>query len=214
METLPVEFYKQNAVALAQDLLGHYLLSASCRGVTGGLIVETEAYGGVADRACHAFAFHRSDRTQAMYGPAGTAYVYQIYGLHYCLNVVALRCGSPQAVLIRGLYPLLGIELMAERRRKQAFEGGGPNSILADGPGKLCQALNIELDLNGKSFAERPVQIVKNPDIGRFREYMVSFPRVGLGQVEEFRHLPWRFSLECDRDLQELFGCSTKINCI
>ncbi len=187
---LPRSFYARDALSVAQDLLGHRLLSFCGPGVTGGTIVETEAYCGILDRGCHAFNYRRTERTGPMYGPPGTAYVYMIYGLHHCLNAVCLREGDPHAVLIRAVLPEVGVALMARRRgRGVATEG---SRQLSDGPGKLCEALGVDRSLNGASLAGGPVIIAG----GRRRGRIDALPRVGLGSVGEFGRVPWRFTLE------------------
>src|SRR3954471_12569318 len=130
---MDLERFEQPAIELAQNLLGCVLR----HGAAAGMIVETEAYLGLEDLAAHA-SKGKTERTKVLFGPAGHAYVYFIYGMHECLNVVADREGSPGCVLIRALEPLSGLELMYERRKWQ-----GPSTGLANGPGKLTQALAI-----------------------------------------------------------------------
>ncbi len=187
---LPRGFYHRDAISVARDLLGHGLLSFCGGGVTGGTIVETEAYCGVLDRASHAFHYRRTERTEPMYGQPGNVYVYRIYGLHDCLNVACLREGEPHAVLIRAVIPEVGDQRMARRRSRGAESA--PTLSLSDGPGKLCQALGIDRGLNGASFACGPVIAVGPKLCGEIR----AVPRVGLGNVGEFALMPWRFTLE------------------
>ena len=127
-------FFARDALTVAPVLLGKTLL----HGETGGVIVETEAYIGPGDRACHAFGGKRTKRTEPLFGEAGHAYVYLIYGLYCCLNVVTGLPGQPQCVLIRALRPTLGLETMALRR------GGKPEKELCRGPGNLCQEARYE----------------------------------------------------------------------
>ncbi|MFO8061014.1 MAG: DNA-3-methyladenine glycosylase [Bacillota bacterium] len=188
---LPDSFYGRDAVSVARDLVGCRLLSFCGCGVTGGTIAETEAYCGVLDRGCHAFNYRRTERTEPMYGPPGTAYVYMIYGLHHCLNVVCLREGRPHAVLIRVVIPEVGAGLMAARRGSGATGEDGRG--LSDGPGKLCQALGIDRSLNGASFVCGPVILFEG---NRGNAPLLARPRVGLGDVGEFSRIPWRFTLE------------------
>ena len=123
-------FYEQPTVQVARQLLGKYLVRKHLDGITVGRIVETEAYVGPEDKACHA-ARGRTARTEIMFGPAGHAYVYFIYGVYHCLNIVTEAVDHPSAVLIRALEPLEGIELMKVRRRAEKLHS------LASGPGKL-----------------------------------------------------------------------------
>ena len=134
-ETTPVDlqFFERPTIDVARDLLGRILL----HGETAGMIVETEAYLGLDDLAAHA-SRGKTERTKVIFGPAGRAYVYFSYGMHECLNVVADREGTPGCVLIRALEPLSGLLKMYERRRWR-----GPSIGLANGPGKLTQALAI-----------------------------------------------------------------------
>jgi len=212
VKTLSEEFYSRDAISVARDLLGHRLIHWShCGAVVGGTIVETEAYCGVGDRACHAFAFRRTDRTDPMYGPPGTAYVYRIYGLHHCLNVVTLRRGSPHAVLLRGVVPQLGLSLMAKRRQKPARKANKPNAQLTDGPGKLCQAMEVDTTHNGTSFLQGPLYIEQRAESQFLRKCTAQSRRVGLGQVGEFDSFLWRFSLN-DEVLEHLL-CQTETSC-
>lgn len=119
---------------------------------TSGVIVETEAYGGKDDAASHAATLRGpTERNRAMYGPSGRAYVYRIYGVHWCVNVVTGREGEAQAVLIRGLEPLEGLEVMARRRSNRR--------PLTAGPGRLCEALGITGDLYGHDFCDPPLEL-------------------------------------------------------
>jgi DNA-3-methyladenine glycosylase len=135
-------FYERPTVDVARDLLGHMLISVTPEGRTAGRIVETEAYLGADDPASHA-ARLRTGRVEAMWGEPGIAYVYRSYGIHAMLNVVTEPLGETGAVLIRALEPVFGIDLMRVRR------GSEDERLLCSGPGKLCQALAISLDLHG-----------------------------------------------------------------
>jgi DNA-3-methyladenine glycosylase len=132
------------AAALAPRLLGCTLVRVLSGGERlAGIIVETEAYVGVEDRASHAFGGRRTPRNESMYGDAGTCYVYFTYGMHHCVNVVCSRRDDPQAVLIRALEPVEGVDLIRRRR------GGKPPASCCDGPGKLCEAMAIDRSLDG-----------------------------------------------------------------
>jgi len=187
---LPPSFYARRAVTVARDLLGCLLISRVEGELTGGIIVETEAYAGATDGASHAFRYHRSPRVESMYGDPGTAYVYLIYGIHNCLNAVCLRRGEPHAVLIRAILPGVGIPVM--RRRRGAAKGRGESFRgLADGPGKLCRALGIDRSLDGAPLTDprgtlRVLRGIGLPGYKRRR-------RVGIESRGGFAALPWRF---------------------
>lgn len=138
MRVLPRRFYDRDTELVARDLIGR-VLECTRDGVTcRGVITETEAYLGEHDPACHAAAGHTA-RTAALYGPPGTAYVYFIYGMYWCVNAVTRAKGLPSAVLIRAVHPVGGLEAMRRRRPRARSDGE-----LADGPGKLCVAFGID----------------------------------------------------------------------
>src|SRR5689334_8216577 len=139
---LPRSFYAQPTLQVARQLLGKYLVREHPDGKTAGKIVETEAYAGPHDLACHA-AKGRTARTEVMFGPPGHAYVYFIYGVYYCLNIVTEETGHASAVLIRAVEPVEGVELIQRRRKTSELRK------LASGPGKLCLAMSIDKALNG-----------------------------------------------------------------
>ncbi len=181
----------RGALAVARDLLGTMLVSRVEGRCTAGIILETEAYCGALDGACHAFRYHRSERNASMYTKPGTAYVYLIYGIHHCLNVSCLTREEPHAVLIRGLYPVIGTDTMISRRGLARTADGRLPSNLVDGPGKLCQALGIDRSLDGSSLTDpsAPVFLAEGPGIVAWE----STARIGLGGRGAFASLPWRF---------------------
>jgi DNA-3-methyladenine glycosylase len=187
---LDKEFFNRDTVLVARELLGMCLVREEEDRRVSGLIIETEAYRGEEDLACHARA-GRTPRTEIMYGPPGRAYVYFVYGMHWLLNFVTEGEGFPAAVLIRGLQPLEGKDLIADRR------GGQPERVWTDGPAKICQALNITGEMNGLDlchpgsalYLERGLA-VDTPDI-------LSGPRVGLNGVPEpWKSKAWRFVVQ------------------
>ncbi|MBP1929758.1 DNA-3-methyladenine glycosylase [Methanolinea mesophila] len=148
---LPRDFYGRDTVEVAQDLLGCCLVHPEGRKTTAGIIVETEAYLS-GDPAAHSY-IGRTNRNEVLFGPVGHAYVYLIYGMHYCINVVTGEEGSGEAVLVRALEPVIGIPVMIGRR-------GTPTlSRLCSGPGKLTRAMGITRECNGVSFVNGPLQI-------------------------------------------------------
>ncbi|MBI2409314.1 MAG: DNA-3-methyladenine glycosylase [Gemmatimonadetes bacterium] len=141
LRPLPRRFYDRETELVARELIGCVLECSRGGDIVRGIITETEAYLGEHDPACHA-AVGRTRRTEGLYGPPGTAYVYFIYGMYWCVNAVTRAEGLPSAVLIRGVQPVHGIDIM--RRRRQRAGRQVPDKALADGPGKLCLALGID----------------------------------------------------------------------
>lgn len=176
------EFFKDDAVTLAQKLLGCVLWHESADGVTSGVIVETEAYS-QEDAASHSCR-GATERTKIMFGPGGYAYVYFTYGMHYCFNVVSGPAGHGQAVLIRALEPLEGIEIMRRRRSKKLKKD------LCSGPAKLVQAMGITKADYGKPLFEGELLIKKSFDLHVSPDMIVSGPRIGVSQAVD---TPWRF---------------------
>jgi DNA-3-methyladenine glycosylase len=194
-------FYARPTLLVARDLLGMRLVRLEGeRRLVGkarivGYITETEAYIGQADLGCHARAGF-TPRTRVMYGPPGCAYVYFNYGLHWMLNFVTETQGFPAAVLIRGMFPVEGIEHIARRR------GGQPRRRWTDGPAKLCQALGIAGSLNGVDTCTPQAEIYVEPGLPVPPESVTTGPRVGLNSVPEpWKSIPWRFVLKNPAEL-------------
>ncbi len=169
---LPPEFYARDTVVVAKALLGQLLVS-----VVGGRrclarIVETEAYVGPHDPACHAAAWRRTPRNEALYGPPGLAYVYFTYGMHWCVNVVTEPEGYPAAVLLRAAEPLEGLAAMRRRR------GRVPDLALAAGPARLTQALGIDRRLDGHRLVSRPLWLAAGRPVPA--RQVVTAPRIGI----------------------------------
>jgi len=180
---LPRWFYERPTVEVARQLLGKYLVRKHPDGTTVGRIIETEAYVGPEDKACHA-SRGRTARTEVMFGPAGHAYVYFVYGFHHMLNVVTEGVGVPAAVLIRAVEPVEGITLMKKRRDTEE-----PRN-LASGPGKLCEAFSIDRSLNGLDLCGPHLYA---HDAGEPAPKIVAKPRIGVDYAGRWKHKPWRF---------------------
>jgi DNA-3-methyladenine glycosylase len=177
----------------ARLLLGTYIVGAEPDGLTVGRIVEAEAYAGAEDRASHARA-GRTRRTAPMFDRPGTAYVYLVYGLHDCLNVVAHEEGAAGAVLLRALEPVAGVELMRRRRGSHA----GADARLAAGPARLCQALAVDRSFSGADLLEGSrLWLAQAVDEDRpADDEIASGPRIGVGYAgDDWAGLEWRFWL-------------------
>lgn len=185
-------------VELAKDLLGRRLVRILDDGTRlAGTIVETEAYLGVPDRAAHSFGGRRTARTEPMFGPPGTAYVYFTYGMHHCMNVVAGEAGDPVAVLIRALEPTEGVEVMATNRVGSRAKPPRPTD-LCSGPGKLCQAMGIGRAFSGADLAADPSLFVEEglgPMGGEGERRLVNTPRIGVGGAAEWADARLRWHL-------------------
>jgi DNA-3-methyladenine glycosylase len=191
MIRLDLSFYHQPTLQMARGLLGKQLVRVLNGQRLSGLIVETEAYIGEADKACHA-SRGRTPRTEVMYGPPGHAYVYFIYGMHHCFNVVTEEEGFPAAVLVRALEPLEGLEWMRRHRP------GRPDEQLTNGPGKLCAALAVDRTLNGADLCTNRVFFIEEGRTVADGEIATS-PRIGIRSDEVARSRPWRFYIKGNR---------------
>ncbi|MDQ7947858.1 MAG: DNA-3-methyladenine glycosylase [Pedobacter sp.] len=188
MPKLPFSFYQQeNVVQLAVELLGKQLFTLIDGKLTGGTIVETEAYNGVIDKASHAYNGRYTPRTSTMYEAGGISYVYLCYGIHHLFNVVTAGKNNPHAVLIRGIEPTIGVDIMLARRKMSA-----PAGRMTAGPGALAQAMGINKDLNAKDLLGDEVWIEDN-GIHFPSDQIIAAPRVGVDYAEEHALLPWRF---------------------
>jgi len=187
---LKPEFYARPDVAkVSKALLGCVLCSYIDGEFTSGIITETEAYCGRNDKACHANDNSRTNRTEVMYGPPGHSYIYLCYGIHHLFNVVTNQEGLADAVLIRAIKPLDGIEIMKGRRGIQSLKN------LANGPGKLSQALAIHTSLGGKNLYEPPVWIEK-PRFEVDSESIQASTRIGVAYAGEDALKEWRFTID------------------
>ena len=182
--TLPVAFFRRPAEIVARELLGAVIVSSIGDEPTTARIVETEAYLGYDDPASHGYLHRRNVRNQALFGPPGTWYVYLSYGMHWCANLVCQRTGLASAVLLRALEPIDGLEIMRRRRGVLA------DRELCSGPGKLCQALGITRDLDGRTMAGSDVVVHRARSTEE--STAVVTPRIGITKAIDW---PLRFTL-------------------
>lgn len=184
------KFYqREDTVEVARDLLGKLLVVPAEDGTrVSGMIVETEAYMGINDRAAHSFGGRRTRRNEVMYGEAGHVYVFFVYGMYYQFNVVTGPPDHPHAVLIRAVEPVEGIEIMRQRR------GPMPDRNLTSGPGKLCIALAIDRSLNGEDLRGSRVWLEDHRLIAA--EKIATGPRIGIDYAGDDAGKPWRFWLK------------------
>ena len=194
MSVLTADFYNRDTVTVARELLGKLLVrrlpdgqQLICR------ITETEAYVGSMDKACHAYGYKRTPRTQTMFSPPGTAYIYLIYGMYHCLNLVTEPEGEPCAVLIRGVQELENVDIIAKNRFGCKYDELTPyqRKNFLNGPGKLCKGLSLTRKQNGLSILSGDGEL-----------YLLDAPapahiqigtRIGIDYAEEAVTFPWRF---------------------
>lgn len=194
MEKLQASFYeRKDVVEIARDLIGKLLVTNFDGHLTIGRIVETEAYNGVVDKASHAYAGRRTKRTEIMFGEAGRAYIYLCYGIHHLFNVVTNSIDTPHAVLIRGIEPVEGIDIMLERMNKTVAD-----YTVGKGPGNVSKALGITTLITGQSLLSEELFIAK--DEGSDKPYRIlETTRVGVAYAAEDALLPYRFYVDGNR---------------
>lgn len=190
LKLLERAFFDRSTEDVARDLLGVWIMRATPHGLSGGPIVETEAYGGPEDQASHARA-GRTRRTTPMFGEVGHAYVYLVYGMHECLNVVAYRGREAGAVLIRAISPEVGVDLIRSRRKRPT----DPTSRLCSGPAMVCQGLGVDRTLDGHDLiVGEGLWLAEAPADGSRSKVAVG-PRVGVAYAGEWAARAWRFWL-------------------
>lgn len=182
------EFYEQDTLTVAQQLLGKVLVRKSEEGETRGIIVETEAYLGERDKAAHSYKAKKDGRVNIQYSRGGFAYVYLIYGMYCCMNVVTQVEGVAECVLIRALEPCGGIEIMNSRRKTDKLKN------LCSGPGKLCMAMAIDRSLYGADLLGEQLYIQDAPPVPK--EDIVKSKRINIDYAEEAKDFPYRFTIK------------------
>jgi len=190
MSKLPSEFYLREDVRhIAKSLLGKKLCTQFNGQFTSGVIVETEAYDGITDRASHAYGNRKTKRTKVMFAEGGTAYIYLCYGIHHLFNIVTNTKGVPHAVLIRAIEPIEGIDAMLQRRNMAKVQ-----PRLTAGPGCLSQALGIHTSNSGISLNGNSIWIDKHKSVRE--DMIIESPRIGVEYAGEDALLPWRYYLK------------------
>lgn len=192
MDKLARDFYARDTLTVARELLGNYIVRVwngeklVCR------ITETEAYIGRCDKACHAYGYRRTNRTETLFAPPGTAYIYLIYGMYNCLNFVTEAEGEPAAVLIRALEVVSGEETIKHLRypKNTGEMTAYQMKNFLNGPGKLCKGLSLDRSCNGIDLTGDILYVVHS---GEVPEQIYTGPRIGIDYAEEAVHFPWRF---------------------
>lgn len=187
-KTLPRNFYLRDANTVAPELLGKLLVHRSAAGITSGMIAEVESYVGSCDKGAHSYPNKKTERTKIQFGPGGYAYIYAIYGMHFCFNVVTNIPEKPEVVLIRALEPVDGIDLMCQRRNTNSLVD------LCNGPGKLCQAMGITKELYGCDLCGGELYLEQLQCIEK-SQIMVS-PRINIDYADECKDYLWRYFIQ------------------
>ena len=197
MKKLPRSFYDRDTVQVARDLLGQHLVRVLPDGIPLVCrITETEAYVGPIDKACHAYNYRRTPRTEMLFAQPGTAYIYLIYGMYHCLNLVTEAQGEPCAVLIRAAQPVKHADIISEMRYgcKQQAQTAYQRRNFLNGPGKLCLGLGLTLAENGLDLLGDDLFVCSAPPPSPDR--ILAGPRIGIDYAQEAVHFPWRFRIE------------------
>lgn len=203
MTRLSRKFYEGDTVETARRLLGNYLVRRLDGELLAGRITETEAYIGRCDKACHAYNYRRTERTSTLFLAPGHAYIYFIYGMHYCLNFVTEPEGEPAAVLIRAIEPVAGTDTIRRLRFGDKPLTAYRRKNFMNGPGKVCQGLALTKAQNRLDLVTGETLFVCDSpaDIGLTEpapvpEVLRSGPRIGVDYAQEAKDFPWRFWLE------------------
>lgn len=181
----PSYFQSSNVVGLAKNLIGCRLTTNINGELTAGIITETEAYAGKGDKACHSHLGRFTKRTAVMYEPGGIAYIYLCYGIHHLFNIVTNTKGHADAILIRAIEPIEGIEIMMERRQKTKVD-----KTLTSGPGNVSKALGLNKDHNAMSVCSNKIWFESGKEKPK---NIVETTRIGIDYAEEDALLPWRY---------------------
>ena len=197
---LQKSFYtRSDVVQIARELLGKYLVTNIENKITVGKIVETEAYCGAKDKACHAHLNKKTKRTKIMFEEGGVAYVYLVYGMYKLFNIVTNKYGKADAVLIRAVEPIEGIETMLERRKMEKMKDKNSNfklkRNLTAGPGIMSIAMGIDLSDYGEDLTQNQIWLEDRGEIIK-EDKIIASARVNIDYAEEDKDLPWRFRIK------------------
>ena len=195
MKKLQKGFYdRQDVIQIAKELLGKVVVTNLAGKITSGRIVETEAYVAITDKASHSFAGRRTPKNEHMYCKAGTAYIYICYGMHQMLNVVTNKKNIPDAVLIRAIEPIKGIDIMLKRAGKLVF-----NNTLSKGPGNVGKVLGISKQYSGINLLGEDIYIYVDDESNIPAELVGSSKRIGVESAGAAALLPYRFYIRGNR---------------
>ena len=202
MAILSRDFYDRDTLTVARELLGRYVVRVLDGHFLAGRITETEAYIGRCDKACHAYGYRRTERTDPLFMEPGHAYIYLIYGIHNCLNFVTEPAGEPAAVLLRAVEPVCGEDIMYHLRYGEAPTSQYKRRNLTNGPGKVCKALSLtraqnRTDLTGKLLflCDSPSDFGISATLSPETEQIIAGPRIGVDYAEEAKDFLWNYRL-------------------
>ncbi|MDF2674133.1 MAG: putative 3-methyladenine glycosylase [Clostridiales bacterium] len=196
MKKLPREFYEGDTLDMSKRLLGKYLVHKDNGTELMGRIVEVEAYKGPQDKAAHSYNNKRTERVEIMYGPPGFAYIFAIYGMYYCMNIVSAETGTPNAILIRALEPISDLNQLSINRYNKPYSDLNKRAIInmTNGPGKLCKAMRINKSNYGEDLCGDKLYLVESRDNEEIE--ICESPRINIDYAEEAIHYPWRFFIK------------------
>lgn len=187
-------YLQEDVVSIARDLIGKKIVSVINGELTSGMITETEAYRGHDDKACHAHLGRFTERTKIMYEEGGVAYVYLCYGIHHLFNIITNSKDRADAVLIRAVEPIAGIEVMLERRSKKQLD-----KTLTSGPGNFSKAFGLDRSHYGADLTGDQVWIDEDKSVALKAEDLTVSTRIGIDYAEEDKDLLWRFYLNSSK---------------
>ncbi|MDU6115792.1 MAG: DNA-3-methyladenine glycosylase [Paeniclostridium sordellii] len=198
------DFFRRDAITLARDLLGKYLVRKYEGEQIITKIVETEAYMGIEDKAAHVFNDKRTNRTEPLYQDGGCIYVYLIYGMYRCLNISANIEGVPQCVLIRAVEPVSPMNLISQNRYLKNYDelSSYQKKNICNGPGKLCKALKIDKELNFKSILGDELYILDNDEEIK-KSDIIESKRVNIDYAQEAKDYLWRFYIKDNKHVSK-----------